>query len=100
MNNDTLKRFQPLLNEETKLVLHVFAMRDQETQQFSAPMCYAHPALAVRAFKTLINDKSQKGGPADYPHHFELWRLGTYEAHNAEYTPDRELICNGQQVQE
>jgi len=55
----------------------LFAVYDNKAQAFATPFSMQNRAMAIRAFKYAVNDKSTE--PGKYPEDYSLFILGTFD---------------------
>lgn len=62
----------------------LFAVYDNKAQAFASPFVMQNRAMAIRAFKFAVNDKTTD--PGKYPEDFSLFILGTFNDADASIT--------------
>ena len=75
------------------MINQVYAIRDLKADYFQNLWLAQNDQVAVRNFRTLVNDKSTQFGL--YPEDYDLYLIGSFDQVSGEMLPKLVSICNG-----
>lgn len=80
--------------------MELYSVRDTKAKTNSAPFNERTHVHATRAFATQINNKDQHNMLYNYPEHFDLYHIGTFDEEKGELnTIPPNLIATGISLQ-
>lgn len=61
------------------MILEIFSVRDEKTDQFGTPMFLVNKGHAIRSVADEVNRKDRENMLSTHPEDFALWSLGTFD---------------------